>query len=367
MTTIQYFGLPRAIQKPYNIQSLILIHTRTYESTGVCNVIDTGPENNSLGATLLQYLQREWKLPTLQYTSPPTPVMGGFETLIFKIQLQNPPKKIPEILIVRIFKRYANPGTALRESIIQNAAAAAGVPAPQVFLTCSDSSILGGEFNVMEYLSGRPMIETRRDDHPELLARTQIQLHAVDPVSVMTTLATHGFEEECFTLQGRLKWIQTQILQEDHIWLQPGLAWLHRNKPIITTLALCHGDFHPLNILIHEEKISGVLDWSSFQISDPAHDVASTKIIGSILAPVLIPGAISQNYIERYLAAYQAKQPLEPHKLRYFEVVRLIQGLIDGAKGQPAWRHKDIITSIDDALKAYTGLEIRIPQDLYSR
>jgi aminoglycoside phosphotransferase (APT) family kinase protein len=367
MTTIQYFGLSRATRKAYNVYSLIFIHTRTYESSGVYNVTNTGPENNSIGAALLQYLQREWKLPSLQYTSPPITVLGGFETSIFKVQLQNPPKKIPEMLIVRIFKHYASHGTALRESIIQNAAAAAGIPAPQVFLTCSDSSILGGEFNIMECLSGRPMIETRRDDHPELLARTQIQLHTVDPVPIMMTLATHGFEEEHFTFQGRLKWIQTQILEGDHAWLQPGLTWLRRNQPTIAKLALCHGDFHPLNILIHDGKISGVLDWSSFQISDPAHDVASTKIIGSILAPVLIPGAISPNYIERYLAAYQARQPLEPHKLRYFEVVRLIHGLLDSAKGQPAWRHRDIITSIHNALKAYIGLEIQIPQHFYSQ
>jgi aminoglycoside phosphotransferase (APT) family kinase protein len=287
--------------------------------------------------------------------------MGGYETSILKIHLKNPPEGIPETLIVRIFKQYASPGTALRESIIQNAVAAAGVPAPRVFLSCSDSSALGGEFNVMQYMSGTRMIDTQRDDSPELLARSQNQLHAIDADPIINTLATHGFKEERFTFPGRLQWIQRQILEKDCHWLQPSLTWLQQNEPHIPQLVICHGDFHPLNILMEGGKISGILDWSSFQISDPAHDVASTKMIGSILAPVLVPGAITPDYIERYLVAYRTLRPLDANKLQYFEVVRLIQGLLDGIDGQPIWRHRDIVASIGPALQAYTGLDIRIP------
>ena len=318
-------------------------------------------DENSIEASLLRYLRYEWKHATLQYARPPQPIMGGFETSILNIHLQNPPQGIPETLIVRIFKQYTSPGTALRESIIQNAAAAAGVPAPQVFLSCSDSSVLGGEFNVMQYMSGKRMIDIHRDDNPELLARSQNQLHTVDADPIINTLATHGFKEERFTLSGRLKWIQRQIREKECHWLHPNLTWLQRNKPLIPKLVICHGDFHPLNILVDEGKISGILDWSSFQISDPAHDVASTKIIGSILAPVLVPGAIAPNYIERYLATYQGLRPLDADKLQYFEVVRLIQGLLDGIDGQPIWRHHDIVTTIGTTLQAYTGLDISIP------
>lgn len=318
-------------------------------------------DDHSLEALLLRFLQREWKHPTLQYTSPPQPIMGGYETSILKIHLQNPPTGIPETLIVRIFKQYASPGTALRESIIQNAAAAAGVPAPPVFLSCSDSSVLGGEFNIMQYVSGTRMIDTQRDDGPELLAQSQNQLHTIDADPIINTLATNGFKEERFTLPGRLQWIQRQIFEKECHWLQPGLTWLQQNEPLIPKLVICHGDFHPLNILMEGGKISGILDWSSFQISDPAHDVASTTMIGSILAPVLVPGAIAPDYIDRYLAAYRALRPLDADKLQYFEVVRLIQGLLDGIDGQPIWRHRDIVASIGTALQMYTGLDIRIP------
>jgi aminoglycoside phosphotransferase (APT) family kinase protein len=329
-------------------------------------VKNADPKAHSLEASLLRHLKQEWKLPALQYKTPPKPITGGFETSILKIQLNDTPTNVPATLIVRIFKSYASLGIALRESIIQNAVAAVRIPAPRVFLTCSDSSILGGEFNIMEYLSGKPMIETQQDDHPEMLARTHIQLHKVDPAPIIKTLAVHGFDKERFSLQGRLASMQKHIAEAGYDWLKPGLAWLHKNKPVIGKLAICHGDFHPLNILIHENEISGVLDWGGFRISDPMLDVAATKTIGSILAPVLVPGAISSNYIKRYLSAYQARRPLDVHKLRYFEVVRMILGLIDGAKGQYAWKHKEIVTPIYNTLREYTGLKIDIPTYLYS-
>jgi aminoglycoside phosphotransferase (APT) family kinase protein len=225
---------------------------------------------------------------------------------------------------------------------------------------------LGGEFNVMEYLSGQPMIETPQNNRPELLARTQIQLHKVDPAPIIKTLAVHGFDKERFSLQGRLAWMQKQIAETGYDWLKPGLAWLRKNEPVIGRLAICHGDFHPLNILIHDDEISGILDWGGFQISDPLLDVANTKTIGSLLAPVLVPGAITSNYIQRYLSAYHAIRPLDAHKLRYFEVVRMILGLIDGARGQYAWKHKKIITPIYNTLREYIGLKIDIPTHLFS-
>ena len=320
------------------------------------------PTIKSLALTLLNYLQREWKLPSLRYQNPPVSITGGFETMILKIQLNDTPKNVPATLIVRIFKRYASPGIALRESIIQNAVASVSIPAPRVFLTCSDSSILGGEFNIMAYVSGQPMIDAQQDDLPELLGRAHARLHEVDPVSITKQLANHGFSVERFSFQGRLNGMQKRIAEAGYDWLTPGLQWLYKNKPKCTKSVICHGDFHPLNILMGESKISGVLDWGGFRIADPAYDVASTKVVLSVLAPVLRPGLLYPDFVERYLAAYQTKHPLDTNNIAYFEVARLILGLVDGADGHVGLRHKDIIAHSHHVLREYTGLNINIPK-----
>ena len=116
--------------------------------------------------------------------------------------------------------------------------------------------------------------------------------------------------------------------------------------------------------------VSGVLDWSGFRIIDPAHDVAATKVIMSTVAPVLVPllvrsllpdysgphPILTPNYVERYLAVYHKNRPLIQEQLTYFEVHRLILGLVDGAGGFEVWRHPDILTQIQHAIREYTVL-----------
>ena len=175
----------------------------------------------SLEASLLRYLKQKWKLPSLQYKTPPIPITGGFETSILKIQLNDTPRIVPSTLIVRIFKRHASPGKALQESSVQNAVAASGFPAPRVFLSCSDSSILGGEFNIMEYMSGTPMFGTPVGRLPETLGTMHARLHGIDPRPIIQALQAHGFDERRFTLQGQFNWMQRQIDSEGYDWLQP--------------------------------------------------------------------------------------------------------------------------------------------------
>jgi aminoglycoside phosphotransferase (APT) family kinase protein len=267
-----------------------------------------------------------------------------------------------DTLILRLFPQHASPRKAQWEAIVQNALAALGIPVPRVVLTCTTPSILGGEFNIMKYVSGQPMIDAQQDDLPELLGRAHARLHEIDPVSVTKQLANHGFSAERFSFQGRLNGMQKRIAEAGYDWLTPGLQWLHENKPRFTKSVICHGDFHPLNILMHEGKINGVLDWSGFRLADPAYDIASTKVVLSIFAPVLRPGLLSPDFMERYLAAYKTKHPLNSYNIAYFEVARLILVLVDGADGQVVLRHKDIIAHIHYILREYTGLTINIPK-----
>lgn len=316
----------------------------------------------ALSHNLLRFIKREWNTPSLTYTKPLTPIMGGFETSIFHFQLNNNPVNVPDTLILRLFPQHARPRKAQWEAIVQNALAALGIPVPRVVLTCTTPLILGGEFNIMEYLSGQPMIDAQQDDLPELLGQAHARLHEVDPVSITKQLTNHGFLAERFSFQGRLNGMQQRIAEAGYNWLTPGLQWLYKNKPRVTKSVICHGDFHPLNILMHEGKISGILDWSGFRIADPAYDVASTKVVLSIFAPILLPRLLSPDFMERYLTTYQTKHLLNSYNLTYFEVARLILGLIDGADGQIVLRHKDIITHFYHSLREYTGLKINIPK-----
>jgi len=50
----------------------------------------------------------------------------------------------------------------------------------------------------------------------------------------------------------------------------PGLAWLDDHRPSkAREAAICHGDFHPLNILTDKNQPTGVIDWANAVIAEP--------------------------------------------------------------------------------------------------
>lgn len=316
---------------------------------------------DSLSQALLVYLRREWRLPLLEYQSLPKPIVGGFETSIFEFQLRGASGDLSGRLILRLFRGGYEAGRALRESVVQNTVSATGYPAPRVFLTCLDESVLGGEFNVMEKMPGKPMLENPSERLPETLGRIHAALHQIDPNPLKRMLEAQGIDERRFSLQGLFNWIRGRIDSAGYDWLRPGMDWLDENRPEIGRVAICHGDFHPLNILMKDEKVSGVLDWSGFRITDPALDVAFTKVIISIPAPVLVSGFVSEEFVERYLSAYQRELPVSHESLEYFEALRCVMALLEGADGQVVWRHPDILTQVLEHLYACAGLRIKRP------
>ena len=81
---------------------------------------------------------------------------------------------------------------------------------------------------------------------------------------------------------------------------------------------LCHGDFHPANIM-RSERGSVVIDWSNAAAGDAAADVAQTLLILDIGEPP--PGSalvirrldrLGRGIIRsRYLAAYDKQHPID--------------------------------------------------------
>ncbi len=309
-------------------------------------------------------LRHEWGCPSLAYLRRPQSLEGGFETAIFEFQLRGAPADRSGPLILRVFRPYAGAGKALRESLVQNAVAATGYPAPRVFLTCPDASLLGGEFNVMEKLPGAIMFATSLAGQPEMLGRLHAALHQLDPTPVERALVARGVDMERVSLDGFFHWVARQINAQGYAWLRPGLEWLLAHRPVGGRVAICHGDFHPLNILLEDGVVSGVLDWSGFRIADCVLDVAATKVILSIAAPALVPNvtaALSQAFVPQYLAAYTQVIPLAPARLRYFEVLRCIQALLEGAEGQVVWRTPAIVTQLLATVQEYADLAIQCP------
>ena len=116
------------------------------------------------------------------------------------------------------------------------------------------------------------------------------------------------------------------------------LDWLTAHRPTEAARpVICHGDFHPQNILMDDGVVTGVIDWPNALVADAAYDVAATRIILGLVplelstlpavARVLLSAA-RPLLLARYLAGYRRGRPVGGRTLAYYEAAACMRQLI---------------------------------------
>jgi len=162
------------------------------------------------------------------------------------------------------------------------------LPTPRAYWFERDPEILGAPFLVMEKVPGicpSPWGREGRAFYAEAAQRGKL------PASFTATLATlHTLDWRAAGLEflgvpsaGRefaareiAKW-KTLIALSEHPpepILTDLIGWLEANIPSSSRVTLVHGAYRTGNLLIHEDRISAVLDWELQVLGDPMYDVA---------------------------------------------------------------------------------------------
>jgi aminoglycoside phosphotransferase (APT) family kinase protein len=122
------------------------------------------------------------------------------------------------------------------------------------------------------------------------------------------------------------------------------MRWLESERPAEPArLAICHGDFHPHNVLSDGGRVTGVLDWPNALVADPAFDVASTRVIlrfapvelAGVSRPVRVLMRVGRVLLaRRYVAGYRRRRPLDPKVLAYYEAASIMRALVRTAEAR---------------------------------
>jgi len=314
---------------------------------------------------LLTYLRSETNNTRITLAEPPTPITGGFDTAIYKFQLKKAPPNLSKPLVLRIFTRDTNLDRAPFESNIQNSLANIGYPVPKVYSTSTNGDIFGGSFMIMEHMTGQPMVNEPEDQIPSLLAEAHLHLHSIDATLVENELRKAGISKMHVSFGPRFNWVKEQIEKGGHEWLAPALDWIVENRPKEPErLRLLHGDFHPLNILVLKGKVSGVLDWSTFLIGDPALDVAITRFLGLVAFPYYLDHIDWPRLIGLYSDHYLGERVIDRELIGFYEMFRNLTSMLEGVRGHRGWGHPDTMVRLSKYFLEQTGIKVNLPKQL---
>ena len=240
-----------------------------------------------------------------------------------------------------------------REYRVTEALARAGFPVARPLHLCTDDSIIGAAFYVMEHAEGRVFWEphapglsgTARAALFDSLSATIAQLHGLDPVAL--GLGDFGKPQGYVARQIR-RWSEQYRASETETIpeMDQLIAWLPGVCPADSGSTIVHGDFRLDNCIIHptEPRVIAVLDWELSTLGDPLADFTYHLMqwfmpasetgagVGSLLGHERDPGVSG---VEDYIADYCRRTgrsgiPDLPVYMAYnfFRLAAILQGIL---------------------------------------
>jgi len=279
----------------------------------------------------------------------------------FKGGQSNPTYKLCTPDRIYVLRRKP-PGTLLpgahavdREARVQLALGPCGFPVPTIYRLCSDETIIGSAFYVMEYVDGRifwdlTLPEIARSDRPtyfDAMNATIAWLHSIDYASI--GLHDYGRPGNYFArqIQRWTKQYRGDIEAGSDANMDRLIEWLPAHIPPGDETSIVHGDFRIDNMIFHrtEPRVVAILDWELSTLGHPLADFAyhllpyrmppalRTGLLGANLAGLNIPSE------PEYVAAYcQRTGRASIPGLDFYIVFGLFRlaGILHGIKGRLA-------------------------------
>lgn len=168
-----------------------------------------------------------------------------------------------------------------REYRVMDALSKAGFPAARQYTLCTDESVIGRAFYLMEYVEGRVlwdqslpgMTPSERAAYYDEMNRVIAQLHTIDYVAI--GLGEFGKPGNYFGRQIDRWTRQYKASETEKIEAMDQLIeWLPKNIPPGDDTSIVHGDYRLDNMMFHptEPRILAVLDWELSTLGHPLAD-----------------------------------------------------------------------------------------------
>jgi aminoglycoside phosphotransferase (APT) family kinase protein len=183
-------------------------------------------------------------------------IRGGWDTIIWRFQTGD-----GEFHSLRVHFLPQREGMARREVAALRACQWHGFSAPRVELVCRLEQM---PLVVLSWCPGRPLLSKIESSPWSIIplsrrfGEAQARLHAIPPPP---ELAANAPDEWIYRVPAEYRWLSEQLTSER-----------------LQTSSLLHMDYHPLNVLAEDGRITGVVDWTGAAAGDPRADLARTHV-----------------------------------------------------------------------------------------
>ncbi len=172
-----------------------------------------------------------------------------------------------------------------REYRVITALGTTGFPVPRTYALCTDPSVIGTVFYIMDCVHGRVITDpaipgltpSARSAMYDSLSHVLARLHTVDWRAL--GLADFGRPGNYFARQIHRWTEQYRASETEKIdAMERLIAWMPEHVPSGDETTLVHGDFRLGNVVIHpsEPRVAAVLDWELSTLGHPLADLAYT-------------------------------------------------------------------------------------------
>lgn len=234
----------------------------------------------------------------------------------------------------------ARPLNMAGEAELIRRAHAGGVAAPEVVAELTPDDGLGIGF-IMRCLPGTADPEVALSSQPALapvlvsdLAKAMARIHALN---------TRGLDflprlDPAEGVEGLAR--QFAEAGGDRPLIALGLAWLRRNLSKPAEPVVVHGDFRIGNLMVHEGRLSGVLDWELAHLGDGHEDLAYGCMAVWRFGQLDKQG-FGLTDVETLARAYQAAggEAFDPARFRFWLVYRTVWWALGCLSMGQAWRN----------------------------